>query len=161
MNASITATGTKGFLLWLKQCQPYLYKRIEKQLPKDAVASLGDVQLSTVGVDTSLVNAPAVSTSSSVSDFLQNLLMGAGQVILTKEQLDGQKKILDLQLDRARAGLPPLNIDPTQYGLPAPNVKLGVDADTKKLLVIGGSIAGGAFLLWLLFASGGTRRRRA
>lgn len=155
----IQATGMQGFLQWVQQRQPYLYRRIQKQLPQAGLAGLADTPLATVAFDTSLVSSPTVTSSSSTTaDFLKNLLMGAGQVFLTKEQLSAQKKILNLQLERARAGLPPADIDPTQYGLPAPNVKLGIDADTKKLVMIGGSLVGGAFLLWLLF---GGRRRRA
>lgn len=156
----IQATGVQGFLQWVKARQPYLYRRIEKQLPKAGLAGLADTPLATVAVDASLVSTTGLPTSSSspaIGDILKNLLMGAGQVVLTKQQLDAQKKILNLQLERARAGLPPADIDPTQYGLPGPNVKLGIDSDAKRVLMIGGGLLGGAFLLWLVLGSRGRR----
>lgn len=159
----ITATGTRGFMMWLRERQPYLYQRIEKKIPAKQLAGLGiapgEPTFQPVSVDPLLVSLPSTPTTSGAADMLKNLLLGAGQVYLTKTQLDAQKKILDLQLERARNGFPPADIDPTQYGLPAPNVKLGLDADTKKMLMIGGGIAGGLLALYLLF--GGRRRRRA
>lgn len=55
---------------------------------------------------------------------------------------DQQRKLLNLQVERARAGLPPL--DTAQYGL---GVKVGLSEDSKQLLIYG---AAGLALLVLL-----------
>lgn len=146
----IGATGTKGFLLWLKDRQPYLYRKIEKKIPAPQLAGLG-------GMDPLVTTASSSPASSTIVDALKNLVLGAGQVLLTKEQLKAQQKIVDLQLERARAGLPPADIDPTQYGLPAPSVKLGVDPEISRMLKIGGIALGLGFLAYLVL---GSRRRR-
>ena len=58
-----------------------------------------------------------------------------------------QKQLLDVQIQRAKAGLPPLNV--SEY---APGVQVGVDSSTQRLLMMGGALALGlAFIL--------TRRR--
>jgi hypothetical protein len=144
----ITTGGTQGFLLWLQQRQPYLFERIRGKIPAPQLSGLG-------GTDAVIASAPTGSASNSIVEGLKTLLMGAGQVLLTKEQLKAQQQILEMQLDRARAGLPPADIDPTAYGLPAPGFKVGVDADAKRMLYIGGGVAAGLLLLFLL-----TRSRR-
>jgi hypothetical protein len=149
---TITTGGTRGFLMWLQQRQPYLYGRIRDRIPAPQLAGLG-------GTDPLIASAPTSSTSNSIVEGLKTLLLGAGQVLLTKEQMKAQQKIIDLQLERARAGLPPADIDPTQYGLPAPGFKVGVDADAKRMLYIGGGVAAGLLLLYLLTRGG--RRARA
>jgi hypothetical protein len=161
----ITETGTRGFLLWLRERQPYLYDRVRTKLPVQVTPSSmvaeTNRQLSGLGIDADPLTATASTsaTSSNVKDILSNILTGAAQVILTKQQLDAQKKIIDLQLERARQGLPPANIDPTQYGLPAPNVKLGLDAETKRTVFI---VAGGLGLVGLaIYLLSGRRARRA
>lgn len=45
-----------------------------------------------------------------------------------------QKEILDIQMERARQGLPPL--DPSQYGI---GVSVGLSPDVKRWLMIGGA----------------------
>lgn len=146
----ITSTGVQGFLQWLKTAQPYLYRKIEKKLPAPQLAGLG-------ADDALIASASTAATPSSITDILKNLVLGAGQVLLTKEQLKAQQKILDLQLERARAGLAPADIDPTLFGLPAPSVRLGLDADVQRMLTVGAAVGGGLLLLYILF---GSRRRR-
>lgn len=55
---------------------------------------------------------------------------------------DSQRRLLDVQLQRAQQGLPPL--DAGQYGL---GVSLGLSPDVQKLLMIGG---GALLLLFVL-----------
>jgi len=148
----IVATGAQGFLQWLKDRQPYLYGRIAKRIPAPQLAGLG-------GLDPVITTASTQPTSSTIVDALKTLVLGAGQVLLTKEQLKAQQKIVDLQLERARAGLAPLDIDPTEYGLPAPSVKLGVDADAKRILTIGGLVLGAGFFAYLILGARPRRRR--
>lgn len=53
-----------------------------------------------------------------------------------------QKQLLDIQVSRARAGLPPL--DPSSY---APGVNVGLNPDTRNLVLILGGLAVGLFAL--------------
>jgi hypothetical protein len=61
-----------------------------------------------------------------------------------------QKQLLSVQVDRARAGLPPLDVQ--QYA-PGANVNVGLSPDLQKLLIVGGVAALG------LLAWGAVRRR--
>ncbi len=54
---------------------------------------------------------------------------------------DSQRRLLAVQLDRAKGGLPPLNI--SQYGM---GVSLGLSPDVQKILVFGGVALLGVFL---------------
>lgn len=53
-----------------------------------------------------------------------------------------QKEILDIQMERARQGLPPL--DPSQYGV---GVTVGLSPDVKRWLLIGGAGLAAVLLL--------------
>jgi hypothetical protein len=77
------------------------------------------------------------ATTSSWADAAKNLIMSAGQAYLTKTQLDAQGKILDAQLERAKMGLPPLNINPASYGL-QPTIGVGLTSSTQNLVLYGG-----------------------
>lgn len=61
-----------------------------------------------------------------------------------------QKQLLSVQVDRARAGLPPLDVQ--QYA-PGANVNVGLSPELQKLLIVGGVAALG------LLAWGAVRRR--
>lgn len=61
-----------------------------------------------------------------------------------------QKQLLAVQVERARAGLPPLAVE--QYA-PGANVNVGLSPDLQRLLIIGGAVALG------LLAYGAIRRR--
>lgn len=150
--------GTKGFLVWLKLNQPLLYREFLKRWNRPEVSGtmsgLGDIDvtsgLAPISVGMPTID-PATSTTSaatdpSLADMLKNLTMGAAQIYLTKTQLDNQSKILDTQLSRAKAGLPPLNIDPANYGL-QPTIGVGISPQTKTFLMWGGLGIGALFLL--------------
>lgn len=154
-------TTENNALQWLQKWQPDLYRVAKKKLPAAALAGLGiapgEPTLTSITLDTSLVSAPTVSTAPSWSDTLKDVVTAASSAYLTKTQLDAQKKILDLQIQRQRAGLPPADIDPSSYGVP--QVRLGLSTDTKTLLMWGAGLAGGGLLLYLIM-SGGRRRHR-
>lgn len=59
---------------------------------------------------------------------------------------DYQRRLLNIQLDRARQGLPPLNT--SQYGV---GVQVGMDPNVQKMLIIGGV---GLFALLMLMRRG-------
>lgn len=155
---TIQAKGAHGFLLWLKNRQPWLYARVKDRLTVPNLKGLGidinDTQLTAINLDTGLIPQPTVAATSGWSNTIQNVLTTAASAYLTKTQLDAQKKILNMQLDRARQGLPPLDIDPSQYGVPS--VKVGLSSDTSKVLLWGG-VSFAALLVLLSF----TGRRQA
>lgn len=69
------------------------------------------------------------------------------RAISTVSMADAQRRLLNLQLQRAQQGLPPL--DSSQYGL---GISVGIGNDTQKMLLIGA----GVLALVLIF----TARRR-
>jgi hypothetical protein len=69
------------------------------------------------------------------------------RAISTVSMADAQRRLLNLQLQRAQQGLPPL--DSSQYGL---GVSVGIGGDTQKMILLG--LAGIAVVLLL------TRSRR-
>jgi hypothetical protein len=124
-------TGAAGLVEWIKLRQPYLYRRVARQLEKLAASPLAD----------------DVTPAPTWSDTLKNLVTVAGQAMLSKSQLDAQQKILDLQISRAKAGLAPLDIDPTTFGITGPQVTVGLDPSTKNLALIVGGILAAVYLL--------------
>ncbi len=65
----------------------------------------------------------------------------AAKVASTLVMANYQREMLNAQLDRAKAGLPPLNA--SQYGL---GVNVGLSPDTQKLLLYGALAIGGIAL---------------
>ena len=133
---AITVPGAKGFLLYFKQAQPQIYAELLKRLGSQSLSGLGDL------VDTT----PATPPSNTWSDTLSKLLTSASQVYIAKNQLDAQNKIIDTQLARAKQGLPPLNINPAQYGI-TPTVSVGVAPGLQTMLLWGGLGIAGIFLI--------------
>lgn len=149
--AVIRATGTRGFLEWLKVNQPAIYARARPHLARQAGGVLAGLGLTDPSTTAAQTPAPR-----SWADNLRDVVMAASQAYLTREQLKSQGKILDVQLQRAQAGQPPLDIDLQQYGIQPPQVQVGVAGDTLKTV---GLIAGGLGLLWLLGSALKGRRR--
>lgn len=70
--------------------------------------------------------AAGVDTS---QPWYQDLLQFASGALQTYTQFRSQDQIMQLNLERAKAGLPP--IDPTRYG---PSVGVGMDYQTRNLM---------------------------
>lgn len=70
------------------------------------------------------------------SDWIDSLAKTAGALAMT----NAQRELLEIQLDRARQGLPPL--DSSQYGLGA---TVGISRDT---IITAGAVLGGLVVLW-------------
>ena len=153
MKMQIRETGTRGFLLWTKKNLPRTYAGISKELKSATrLAGMG------------LTAEPAVAATetpptSSLVNTIRDVANMVGQVYLTREQLKAQQKVLDMQLQRAANGLPPADIDVTQYGLPQPSVGISLDDSTKKILMWGGIGLAVAIVLGLI--GGGRAARRA
>ena len=133
----------RQFVAWVKANAPDLYS---EALRRQSVRTLGAV---TTG-------STAVSTGDGPLDKLLTTIQTLAPQYL---QYKAQQDVLDVQLDRMRAGLPPLRA--TDY---APAVQIGVDpniitnagAQLRPLLIYGGLAVLGVFLLSK--AMGGRRR---
>lgn len=146
--ADRNSPGLPGLMAWLEHYQPAILRKAKSRM---RLGGLGVDLPPGVGLQAPVMPSTA---SSGMFDAIKTALTAASQVYLTKSQLDAQKKILDLQIERARNGLEPLDIDPGAYGVP--RVDVGVSGDIKQLALIGGGIIGG---LWLLSILTGRRRR--
>lgn len=71
------------------------------------------------------------------SDWIDSISKAAGALAMTK----AQRELLDVQIDRAKRGLPPL--DSSQYGLGA---TVGISRDT---IITAGLVAGGLLVLYM------------
>lgn len=83
-----------------------------------------------------------VSASQAPGETWMDSLMKLLPVLATTYQ---QKQLLEVQVERARAGLAPLDV--SMY---APGVKVGVDEGTKQLLIFGGIALAGLMLLGMM-----------
>lgn len=174
MQKEIQVTGPKGYLIWLAQNQPALYREVREKLrpmlPNDlkgyASGSLGglgqtsQVQLQTIGLDMSLLKDPVIAAapqgaSSTWADTLQNVLQGVAVAYSTKQQIDAQAKLNQIQLDRIRQGLQPMNVDPATLGLQTASATIGIAPNTQKMLMWGGLAILG---VWVLTSFGGRAR---
>lgn len=174
----IVDTGVRGFLKWLKQEQPGLYPKIATKIA-DAVpgafsdyhmggwrvAGLGQSDaLMALSVDTSLVPAPTVdvsdaanngSTASSLTNTISSIVSGISSLYMTKKQADIQQQVVNTQLQRAAAGLPPLPTSIANLGVP--QVSVGLSAGTGTGIAIAAAVA---IALAALGVFGGRRSAR-
>ena len=139
--------GMKGFLAWMAREQPMLHERLLTRIQSGTLGDMG----STAPVNTESTQP----VSSSLADTIKNTIMALSQGYLTYEQTKAQSKVLDLQLQRAKAGLPPLDINSESFGV-GPSVSVGLSPSTKRLLMWGGIGLGAVILLPRLI---GSRRR--
>lgn len=113
--------------------------------------------LAPVNVTASLIGAPATvdvaqaantgSSSSSIASAIGGIIAGASTLYMTQQQLATQQQVVQTQLARAAAGLPPLPASLSNLGVP--QVAVGLSAGTSTILVIGGA----ALLLVLMMSS--------
>lgn len=135
--------GMKGFFMWLNRTQPAVHARVVKALARPSLSGLG---ITAPDATPSVMDStkPAASTT---ADKIKDIVLALSQGYLTVQQMNAQKKVLDMQLERAKQGLPPLALDMQQYGLTGPQVSVGVSSDTKSMLGIGAAVLAGVYLL--------------
>lgn len=126
--------GREGFLRWLEKFAPRLAEKVAVEQP-----GLYDLNAT---LDAHLGEVAATSANTpNWTDTIKNVLSGALQVYQ-------QKKIVDMQLDRAKKGLSPLDVD---LYADASSVKVGIDPQTQKsiftLFGIGAAIVVGIVVL--------------
>jgi hypothetical protein len=124
-----------------------------------------DVTLTPVGteaIDAATANVPTIdvtqaandsSTSTSITDAISGVVKGISSLYLTKQQADIQQQVVNTQLARAAAGLPPLPTSLANLGVP--QVSVGLSTGTGTALLIGGGIIAAL----LLFGGLGRARR--
>lgn len=177
--AMINDTGVRGFLKWLRAEQPGLYKKIAPAIAEQVPAAFDDYHaggwrvaglgqsdaLVALSVDPGLVAAPTVDvsdaansggTSSSVTSWISSIVQGVSSLYLTKKQADIQQQVVNTQLQRAAAGLPPLPTSLANLGVPQVSVGLSSGTGTGIAIAVGGALLLGAIGLF----SGKRRSRR-
>lgn len=133
--------GMRGFFSWLAVTQPQVARAVMTRLRRPG--TLGDLGI-TAPEQVTTTQAPVAP---SITDKIRDLVLGVSQAYLTYEQMQAQKKVMALQLERARSGQPPLDINMEQYGLTGPSVSVGLSPTTRNLLVAGGVGLAAVYLL--------------
>ncbi len=128
--------GMRGLFAWMRARNPVLYNR--------AYSKITSASLNGLGITAEVAATEPVQKS--VADKIRDILLGVSQAYLTAEQMKMQKKVVDAQIARAQAGLPPLDIDMSRYGI-GPQATVGISGDTQKLLLW---IAAGAGAIYLI-----------
>ncbi len=126
--------GMKGFFAWMAQTQPVIHERLIKRIASPSLSGLG---ITAPDVTPAVVQSTQPAAQST-ADKVKDIVLALSQGYLTVQQMNAQKKVLDLQLSRAKQGLPPLSLDMSQYGLTGPQVSVGLSSDTRTMLLYGG-----------------------
>ena len=127
----ITTPGQRGFLIWLNTKLPHVYRAIEQRNPN----LFGKINISGFGLVEPTEAASTAPPKSSWIDSISEL----AKVYLTTS---AQKKMCDLEMKHAQAGLPPLDLEQYQ-----PGVNVGVSGGTQTMLLWGVGILGAVYLL--------------
>lgn len=131
--------GKLGFLMWLKKAKPGFYAQVAKRDGAAMAGLAGDGE-----------NPPAATTApptNSWADFIRKLAD-------TFLPIYKEKKVVDMQLDRARQGLPPLEVK-IDAPIPASQSPAGNFFASFDWKTVGIAAAIGGGLLYL------SRRRRS
>lgn len=108
-----------------------------------AVHGLGALGATGTASSTSVVAAtPSTAATPSWMSSITSAISALGQAYLTKTQISDAQTIFDTNLQRAQAGLAPLPTNPANYGLPSPQLNVGLASGTQNLLLYGGIAAG-------------------
>lgn len=83
-----------------------------------------------------------VNATTQPTAWYQSVAQTIAQAATQYLTLEQQRELLKIQNERARQGLPPLDV--SQY---TPGVSVGVESGTQKTLLLALGIAGGIFLL--------------
>jgi hypothetical protein len=123
-------------------------------------SQFGDVPTFSMAFDPNSVSAPTPvdvstaandgSTSSSLTDMIGGIVKGISSLYMTKQQADIQQQVVNTQLQRAAAGLPPLPTSLANLGVP--QVSVGLSTGTGSALAIGGALIAAVLVLPKLFS---------
>lgn len=165
------APGWPGFLAWLAAVHPNVYSAVEVAQP-DLVDAIETAKVSpgarlnglnfasdpewawnlggpaAVVAGGSIPNAnPAavVVEGTGATSRIQSLIQTVTQAGAAYLSLDQQKRVLNMQLDRARQGLPPLDVG--AYLDPNQGLNVGINQSTQRTILLVAAGLGGVFLL--------------
>jgi hypothetical protein len=139
------STGMRGFWAWARVKNPRLYASgLPAMRQRTAMSGLG---ITGTAAEAAISADNVGATPVPVIDKIKEILLGVSSAYLTNEQMKAQKKILDVQLARAQAGLAPLDIDMSAYGLTGPSVGVGIESNTLKYLAWGAAALAAVYLL--------------
>lgn len=122
--------GMRGLFAWMATRQPRIHNKVMSQIRSTSLSGLGFEDVT----QASAVTSEQGPVNTGIADRIKDILMGVSQAYLTAEQMKMQKKVIDTQIARAQAGLPPLDIDLARYGV-GPQATVGISADTQRLLL--------------------------
>lgn len=138
--------GREGFLMWLQQFSPPAAERLLTAAPhlydlnNQLEAHLGDVDVGPANVPS------AVTTAGAKTDWTTTVKNVLGGILSVYQQ----KKLVDLQLQRARAGQAPLDLSDYTDDT---SLKVGLDKSTRQTAFgIGGVVLAGIAGLVLFMA---------
>jgi hypothetical protein len=178
--------GTRGFLLYVKERLPWVYAEYVKRGAAGIInpgmgANDGDGFMGALDITTDIsgtttyfgddapsfaaptttadpaATAPTSATTPAQASWLSSIAKAAGTFLLAREQSKTQQKIVDLQLQRAQAGLPMLDLSRLESGLPNPQVNFGLSPNTQSTLLMVAALLGGGILVMSML----NRRGRA
>lgn len=89
----------------------------------------------------------STDSSDTGPSLISQLVTGYEQYKLSQQQLNTANQLVQENIQRARQGLPPLNVD---LGLTAPTVNVGLSAGIQQILTYGLIGFGGLFALNML-----------
>jgi len=92
----------------------------------------------TVSADPTIANASTGGASSSWLSSIGTAVSAATQAYLGIQQSKDAQTLFDTNLQRAQAGLAPLNANPTAYGITSPTVNVGLSPGVQSLAIYGG-----------------------
>jgi hypothetical protein len=133
--------GLPGFVGWLAAVHPKLYSMVQASAPNQvsAIENMRSPGAQLSG-DVPAPTAPSIS-GTALQQFVSTVTQ-AGAAILPLVQ---QQKILNLQLQRAKQGLPPLDVG--AYIDPNQGLNVGLNPATQRTLLW---LGGGLFGAWVL-----------
>lgn len=141
---------TMQFLSWLQKFHPEMHAAVMERMggreapPAGALNQLSE-SWNMLGqlTEDPLIVPTATTTTNGAWDWARDALAFAKEAVPAYLAYDAQKDIMDLNMERAKSGLPP--IDP---GVVAPQVKVNVDLPPEARSLIEQMKMGGNLLLW-------------
>jgi hypothetical protein len=143
-----------AYLHWLKQTSPATYQRaVKRALSAQGLGALGDDLIESVGIgdaslsaadigdaSTAIANASATVDDSSWSNLFSNIVNAVSSIAPTVVSTQAQLATINLNAQRAAAGLPPV-------GSSALTTGVGLSSISPTMIMIIVALGGGLLLL--------------
>jgi hypothetical protein len=151
------ARGWTGFMGWVAATHPAIYNYLRasngdavQAIEQGRVATQGGYGVGDISADQALADslatptvaavAPDTSTGATLAQFAQTAVNAASAMLPVYQQ----QQIFNLQLSRAKAGLPPLD---TSNLTANSGLQFGINTSTQKVLLIGVALLGAFYVL--------------